>query len=223
MGTGAVSTVMLIVEKEKGLGMQETEKNQESVAGHGAQPEHAQESGQTPAGDTHTGQEDSCCPELERCAAELAASRQQLLRSRADLENLIRRVEKERARFVSVGQRAVLLDLLSVVDDFDRALRDHSPQELAADLASEREVAQDKTVWLAGFSLIRSSLYKLLENYGVTPMSQAQYAHFDPHFHEAIMHSESAGHKRGDIVHVLLNGFMLGDQVLRPAQVSVAK
>ncbi|MDZ4097371.1 MAG: nucleotide exchange factor GrpE, partial [Methylophilaceae bacterium] len=63
----------------------------------------------------------------------------------------------------------------------------------------------------------------MLEKYGVKPMTATQYAVFDPQLHEGIMQVESAAHTSGEIVQVLLPGFMIGDQVLRPAQVSVAK
>ncbi len=171
--------------------------------------------------------EQSCSTELEACKAELATCKNNFLRTRADLENLSRRMEKERLQFVSVGQRAVLLDLLSVVDDFDRALAEHSAQpqflQTPEEKHAETDVAQDRQVWLAGFALIRSGLYKMLEKYGVKPMTAQQYAVFDPHLHEAIMQIKSETHQSGEIVQVLLAGFMFGDQVLRPAQVSVAQ
>ncbi len=223
---------------------------QDAVSNNGQEKEDGQQAG-AEKGEMEVPCE-SCGVALETCKTELAAIKNQYLRTRADLENLTRRIEKERVQFVSVGQRAVLLDLLAIVDDFDRALREHSVQELEAQRGgmgefdvrepageqalSEQEseaaainavhahdIAQDRQVWLAGFALIRSSFYKLLEKYGVTPMTSQQYALFDPCLHEAIMQIASADHKPGEIVQVFLSGFMLGDQVLRPAQVSVAK
>ncbi|PKN03658.1 nucleotide exchange factor GrpE [Candidatus Dependentiae bacterium HGW-Dependentiae-1] len=192
--------------------------------------EQASDNGQTPLTEnSRDGAEkaNACCAELEACKAELASYKNQFLRTRADLENQTRRMEKERLQFVSMGQRAVLLDLLSIVDDFDRALADHSKQTEVVSSPEEKlsaaDVAQDRQVWLAGFSLIRSGLYKMLEKYGVKPMTATQYAVFDPQLHEAIMQVESETHQSGEIAQVLLPGFMLGDQVLRPAQVSVAK
>jgi molecular chaperone GrpE len=231
--------------KESAEKNQTQEHMDQNTASNNTQENSVAQSDEINSSDMSRGQGDA----LRACQIELASIKNQYIRVRADLENVTRRMERERSNFVSLGQRAVLLDMLAIVDDFDRALRDYQPEELraqrggtsefdmrepAASLEKEREQgtveaiheheqAQDKKIWLAGFALIRASLYKVLEKYGVKPMTPQQYAHFDPHVHEAIMHIESAEHKSGEIVQVLLQGFMMGDQVLRPAQVSVAK
>lgn len=147
--------------------------------------------------------------DLENCMQELQEWKSRFVRVSADLENFRRRVEKERIDWMRVAQAEVLQDLLSVVDDFDRALQEGEKSD--SDIAS----------FLEGFSLISKSLYKLLEKYGVTEITE--HKTFDPNLHEAIAQVDSPDHQSGEIVQVMQKGFMLKDKVLRPAKVTVAK
>ncbi len=129
----------------------------------------------------------------------------------ADFQNYKRRVEKDRAIWVGDAQEALLLRLLPIVDDFDRALQQHHAHEQSTELDA----------WLKGFELIGKSLYKLFDQYGVVRMQD--YSAFDPVLHEAVAQVESDKHESGAIVDVYESGFMIGDKVLRVAKVSVAK
>ena len=158
--------------------------------------------------------EDSKGAELAACQAELASWKDKYLRQQAEFQNFTRRSQKERSQLAQMGQVAVLTDILAIIDDFDRAL---------GDVQETSNSEHEDNSWRAGFALIHAAAYKLLEKYGVVPMSSEQYAHFDPTYHEAIMQVDSADHEQGMIVQVLQQGFMHNDLVLRPAKVSVAK
>lgn len=124
------------------------------------------------------------------------------LRTAADFENFKKRSEKERLMWIANAQSSVLLDVISIVDDFDRAFSSSASKD-------------------AGFELIYKSLQKILEKYGVQEIKDL--TEFDPVKHEAILQVESADHKQDDIVQVLQKGYLFKGEVLRPAKVSVAK
>jgi molecular chaperone GrpE len=129
----------------------------------------------------------------------------------ADLQNYKRRIEKEQAAWIDRAQGEVLVRLLSIVDDFDRALSEHYNRERTPDLDQ----------WLKGFELIGKELYKFLQDMQVTEIKDTIY--FDPTLHEAIVQVEDAQRSSGEIVDVIQKGFMFKDRVLRPAKVTVAK
>ena len=141
--------------------------------------------------------------QLADCQTQVNEWKDRALRTAADYENFKKRSEKERLMWISSAQSSVLLDLISIVDDFDRAFAAHANES--------RE----------GFELIYKSLQKILQKYGVQEIKELE--HFDPAKHEAIMQVESADHKQGDIVQVLEKGYLFKGEVLRPAKVSVAK
>lgn len=149
---------------------------------------------------------------LEQCLMDLAGAKDKYLRLQADFENYKRRSEKEKMSWMLSAQAGVLLDVVTIVDDFDRALSE-----------AQKNAEQNPTLatWVTGIELINKALYKLLSKYGVEPMKD--YTIFDPEKHEALMHVESPDHQSGQIVSVLQKGFMHKDTVLRPAKVSVAR
>ena len=135
----------------------------------------------------------------------------QLARLTADFQNYKKRVEKDRSLWMDRSCMDVLLPLLAVVDDFDRALQDAQKND-------DQETFQN---WIKGFEMIRKALYDFLAQQKVKVIEQVQT--FDPELHEAIMQVESADHKSEDVVQVMQTGYMYKDQVLRTAKVSVAK
>lgn len=141
------------------------------------------------------------------CEQELLASKERFARLTSDFENYKRRTEKEKVSWMHSAQSVVFADLLSIIDDFERAIAAHKT-------SPERNDA-------TGFELIYKALQKTLEKYGVTPI--ADTATFDPEKHESLMLVDSEHHASGEIVQTLQKGFMFKDQVLRPAKVSVAK
>jgi len=137
--------------------------------------------------------------------------RDRWMRKAAEFDNYRRRVEKERREQADEAVENLLQDLLAVVDDFERALT------VDAGAGVESSEAYRK-----GVELIYSKLQDLLRRKGVTPI-ESLGADFDPNVHQAVMHEESAEHRDGEVIGELRKGYRLGERLLRPAMVKVAK
>jgi molecular chaperone GrpE len=131
-----------------------------------------------------------------------------LLRKTAEFDNYRRRVERERREHADQAVLDLLEQLLLVVDDFDLALKVEAGPEAAA--------------YRKGVELIHAKLYDLLRKQGVRPI-EALGADFDPNVHQAVTHEVSPEHREGEVMGELRRGYMLGDRLLRPAMVKVAK
>lgn len=131
-----------------------------------------------------------------------------LLRKSAEFDNFRKRVERDRKEMIEWAAADVISDLLAIVDDFDRALAADAPPE-----------AQP---YKAGLELIHRQLAELLKKRGVSTV-EALGADFDPHLHQAVAYEEVAGAREGEVVGVMAKGYKLGDRLLRPALVKVAK
>jgi len=130
------------------------------------------------------------------------------MRKAAEFDNYRKRIERERREQSDQAILDLLEELLLVVDDFDRAL--------TVD-AGERGQAYRK-----GVELIHAKLYDLLKKYNVRPID-AVGADFDPNVHQAVMQESSPDHRDGEVIAELRKGYMIGDRLLRPAMVKVAK
>ncbi|MEY4635086.1 MAG: cofactor [Acidobacteriota bacterium] len=131
-----------------------------------------------------------------------------LLRKTAEFDNFRKRVDRDRKEMIEWAAADVLNDVLAIADDFDRALAADAPPE-----------AQQ---YKAGLELIQRQLADLLKKRGVTVI-EAQGADFDPHVHQAVAYEEVPGARDGEVVDVLARGYKLGERLLRPAIVKVAK
>lgn len=131
-----------------------------------------------------------------------------LLRKTAEFDNFRKRVERDRKEMIDWAAAEVIGELLSVVDDFDRALAAPAPPEAQA--------------FKAGLELIQRQLAELLKKRGVSTI-EALGADFDPHLHQAVAYEEVPGAREGEVVGVMAKGYKLGDRLLRPALVKVAK
>lgn len=145
---------------------------------------------------------------LKKCEQETAEWKDKYLRAWADFQNYKKRHEKEQAAFKRMIKGDLLREMLSIVDNFDRAIE-------------AQEQIESVQACLEGFELIRKDLYKFLQKHGVKEIEA--YETFDPELHEAVMQVEADDHEPGDIVEVLQKGYLLNNIVLRPAKVSVAK
>jgi len=130
-------------------------------------------------------------------------------RSRAEFANYKKRVEREQAQVHQVAAGSIIKRYLEVLDDLERALRNR-PQD------------GEGATWADGVELVYRKLQSILESEGVKPI-QAQGQYFDPNFHEAVTSEERDGYESGQIIEVLQQGYLLGERVLRPAVVRVAK
>ncbi|MEM8529594.1 MAG: nucleotide exchange factor GrpE [Chloroflexota bacterium] len=142
--------------------------------------------------------------ELEKEAEE---NKNNWLRAAADYKNFKRRVDQERSDLISRASSALLLKLLPIADDIDRAVDSVTP-----------EVAESS--WYGGFKLIPQKLQTVLESEGVTPID-AVGQEFDPNWHEAVMFDDSGDGETTHVVAELQKGYKLRDRVLRPTMVKV--
>lgn len=126
----------------------------------------------------------------------------------AECENIRQRNEKETGKYFDIGARDVLLKLLPVVDNFERALATVSEED------KERPFE-------AGMEKIYRGFLTYLESVGVTPMN-CEGEQFDPTFHNAVMHVEDESLGENVILEEMQKGYMYKDQVLRYSMVKVA-
>jgi molecular chaperone GrpE len=130
-------------------------------------------------------------------------------RSRAEFANYRKRVERERQQIYQDTASEIIRRYLEVLDDLERALK-NVPEDPA--------VAE----WAKGIDLIFRKLLAVLESEGVKAMD-AQGAEFDPNLHEAISQENHPEVESGHIIEVVRTGYLIGDRVLRPATVRVAR
>ena len=145
--------------------------------------------------------------EVERLQEELAAERERGLRTLADFDNYRRRVRRDRADAEQAGKRDIILALLDVMDDFDRAL---------AHVSDAPDAVAD------GLRLIHQRLSRVLDSNGVTPF-QSVGEQFDPTVHEAISVVESDGHESDTVYEEERRGYLWKGELLRPARVIVVR
>jgi molecular chaperone GrpE len=149
----------------------------------------------------------------ERPSAEFDAARERdeyydlLLRTRAEFDNYRKRIERGRQEWAETAAADLLKDLLPLVDDLERALSTET---------------SDADAYRRGVELIHRQLLDLLRKRGVRPIDTVG-ADFDPHVHQAVVQEEAPGRRDGEIIDELRRGYMLGDRLLRPAMVKVAK
>jgi molecular chaperone GrpE len=130
-------------------------------------------------------------------------------RARAEFSNYKKRMDRE----VSETRARVMCEIaaryLGVLDDLERAL-------------AERNNVDSNHAWAEGIELIHQKLQAILTSEGIEPIP-AEGEIFDPNFHEAISYEESDDHEDGQVIAVIQEGYKLGDRVVRPALVRVAK
>ena len=125
-------------------------------------------------------------------------------RAQADFINYKRRSEKEREDAGNFADSTLILDLLPIIDDLERALAAIPPR-------------QAKVGWVEGVKLIERKLKTTVETQGLSPI-EALGEPFDPHFHEALMQGKG---KEGIVIEEIQKGYKLRDRVIRPSRVVV--
>jgi molecular chaperone GrpE len=148
-------------------------------------------------------------------AQEVAELKDRLLRALAEMENLRRRTEREVADARAYGISAFARDLLAVADNMRRALDAFGAEPHEAPDAGTKAL-------LEGVELTERELLKTLEKHGVRKLDP-EGAKFDPHFHQAMYEVPDESVPAGTIVQVVQPGYTIGERVLRPALVAVAK
>lgn len=130
-------------------------------------------------------------------------------RERADFNNFRRRIERENTQMQQNLTGQVLKKYLVVVDDLARALK-------------ARPTQGEGAAWSEGVELIFRKMNMILDAEGVKPIP-SESCPFDPSLHEAISHEDSPDHESGQIIEVVQQGYFIGERVLRPALVRVAR
>jgi molecular chaperone GrpE len=175
------------------------------------EPEEEQnnQSNQTPAGEVEAeAGEIEDAESLKEALAEAKAKAEANLagwqRAQADFINYKKRAEQEKQELGKFANSVLILNLLPILDDFERAFSSIPP-------------SMKKLSWLDGIKLIERKLWAILEAQGLSPI-EALGKPFDPQFHEAVRQDKG---KDGIVIEEVQKGYMLNDRVIRPAMVVV--
>jgi molecular chaperone GrpE len=125
-------------------------------------------------------------------------------RTQADFQNYKRRIEQERLDMVKYANQQLILSILPILDDFERAFESITPKLAKSD-------------WVDGMKLVERKLMTALESQGLSPI-KALGETFDPNLHEAVMHTKG---EDGIVVQEMEKGYKLNDKVIRPSKVAV--
>jgi molecular chaperone GrpE len=173
----------------------------------------AEEPGEKPAAT----EEEEEIDELTALRQQLEAAQTQadeylddLRRERAAFQNYKKRQENERVELRQMAQVNLLTQILPILDDMERALKTVPDEKF-------------DQPWIEGLLLIQRKLKTTLESNGVVPIETEPGQPFDPFIHEAVTYEEHNNHQEGQVIAVVNKGYKLGERVLRPAMVRVAK
>lgn len=130
-------------------------------------------------------------------------------RERADFQNYKRRIERDQTQILDNTTGRIVKKYLVILDDLERALK-------------SRPIEGQGAAWADGIELIVRKLQNILDQEGVKRIP-AEEQLFDPNLHEAITHEDHPERKSGEIIEVVQQGYTIGERVLRPALVRVAR
>lgn len=147
-------------------------------------------------------------PELELVEKQRDEFRDLLLRQTAEFDNFRKRTERERQMLEETAAENVIHDLLPLVDDLERAL--------------SADPGEGTDAYRRGVELIHRRLLDILRRRGVEPV-EALGSPFDPHVHQAVSYEHAADRNEGEILEEFRRGYKLGNRLLRPSMVKVAK
>ena len=143
--------------------------------------------------------------EFEALKKEIEEANEKFLRSQADLVNYRRRKDEEVEKYLKYANEDLILDILPVVDNFERALN-----------------VEDDSKLMEGVKMIYANLLSVLEKYDIKEID-ALGKKFDPMYHNAVMTEEDKSKESDIVVEVFQKGYTLKDKVIRPAMVKVNK
>jgi molecular chaperone GrpE len=152
---------------------------------------------------------------IEKLVSENAELKDRTLRALADMENMRRRTEKESADARTYAVSNFARDLLSVVDNLERALTSLTEEQKASGGEALKTMSE-------GVDLTARDLASVLARHGVKRLDP-KAEKFDPNFHQAMFEAPDAEVPSGHVVQVVQSGWKIGERVLRPALVGVSK
>ena len=147
--------------------------------------------------------------ERDNAQAQAADYLQALQRERAEFQNFRRRTTEERDREAGLAGDLLLFKVLTLADDFDRAI-------------DSRPTSPETASWVEGVAAIDRKLRQLLESEGLQPIEVKPGMAFDPREHEALVSVPGSEQPEGTIVAELQRGYRIRDRILRPARVAIA-
>jgi molecular chaperone GrpE len=169
----------------------------------------------------HKGEEKESLDELKakisRLEKENAELNSLVKRVAADFDNYKKAVERERDKSALLSLKRFILKLLTVIDNFELALRD-----CQAKINEDQEAKEAQDPFRKGVKMIYSQLLALLEEQGVKPFDPLGQE-FDPQFHEVIFTRESEEDNEHNVIEVVQKGYLMNGLLLRPAKVIVSK
>ena len=145
---------------------------------------------------------------LDELRRERDTLQDRLLRTAADFDNYRKRVERDRRDVADLAAADAVRDLLPIIDNLERAL--------------QAPATGDADAFRKGVELIHRQMFDLLRKRGVKAI-EALGTDFDPNLHQAVVHEPSDAHREGEVMEELQRGYTLGERLLRPAMVKVAK
>ncbi len=155
------------------------------------------------ATDTESGKD------VEQISQELAEMKERLLRNVAEMDNMRKRLEREKADFIKFSMESVLKDMIPVLDSFDKALS-----------ASSHSESGDSKSFHDGMSMVHRQFLTALSKHGLEPVESVGKP-FDPNFHQAIQRIESSDVTDEIVATEFMKGYALHGRLVRPAMVSV--
>lgn len=148
--------------------------------------------------------------DLEKLKQEAQDFKDKYQRSLAEGENARKRMQKEKQDLIQYAVQSAMVDFLAPIDHLENALQ-YAEQ-------GSKEIKH----WASGFHMILNQFKDILNNNGVKPFKSVGM-HFDPHYHEAVETITTTEHPSGTVLSESLKGYKMGDKIIRPARVKVAK
>lgn len=149
--------------------------------------------------------------ELETLKKENEKLANETLMAKADLINYRKRKDEEVAKMLKYANEDIVLELLPVIDNFERAIK-----------MDDDNLTDEVSKFLSGFKMIYCNMASTLEKYGVKAIDGSNKP-FDPTYHQAVLTEKKEGVESGMVIEVLQKGYLLKDKVIRPAMVKVSE
>jgi molecular chaperone GrpE len=147
---------------------------------------------------------------LEQLQSELNECKDKYLRSLAESDNMRKRLQKEKQEMMQYAVSEIVAEFLGPIDHMENALK-HT-----------QNMSEDVKLWSLGFQMILTQFKDVLANNGIQTIESLGSA-FDPHLHEAVETEPKEGVVSGIILEEFVRGYKMGEKIIRPARVKVAK
>jgi molecular chaperone GrpE len=174
-----------------------------------ADPTQEAAEGSNPEGQGEVGSAPAPEERIAQLEAEVNDLTDQLLRKSADFDNFRKRKMREQEEFAAYANKELLLDIVPIIDDFERAIK-------------SSEDAKDFEAFHNGVAMIERQLVSILERKWKLKRFDSEGEEFDPQRHEAMMSEERSDHTQSMVLEDYQKGYLLGERVLRPAKVKVS-